>query len=223
MRVVMISDTHSFHHRVGPVPDGDVLIHAGDFMNSGREISDVIRFNAWFGDQPHRHKILIAGNHDRMMESHRSWCEGLLTSAIYLEDSGCMLDGFRFWGSPFQPEFCNWAFNEPRGAAMRRHWELIPDDTDVLITHGPPFGIRDWVHLGAENLGCEDLLQAVQRIKPQIHVFGHIHGGRGIEQNEDTLFVNASFLDETYQRWPRELTVVDLETPRFPLSKGELL
>ena len=113
----------------------------------------------------------------------------------YLDDSGCEIEGIRFWGSPITPEFCNWAFmREPRD--IGRHWDAIPDDTDVLITHGPPHGILDQC---PDSVGCEQLLEAVKRVGPKVHAFGHIHEGHGILEKDGTTFVNASIMDGRYR------------------------
>jgi len=109
---------------------------------------------------------------------------GLLKNATcYLENSGVEIDGVKFWGSPWQPEFFNWAFNLPRGRRLAEIWALIPDDTEVLITHTPPYGILDRVDSG-EHVGCEDLRRALQRVKPKVHVFGHIHEDRGVVEQK---------------------------------------
>jgi Icc-related predicted phosphoesterase len=207
VKLVLISDTHA-RHRDFATPPGDVLIFAGDMMTDGyrsREISD---FNAWLGEQPQTKKVVIAGNHDRLFESTTS-AQGVLTNAIYLENSGVIIDGVKFWGSPAQPEFCNWAFNYKRGEDIDRIWGMIPDDTEVLITHGPPAGIQDWVKPKTASLGCRDLLHAVIRVKPKLHVFGHIHGGYGEWRGTTTHFVNASLLNERYQPTNQPI-VVDL-------------
>jgi len=211
MRLVLISDTHA-KHRQFKIPDGDVLIHAGDIMNSGYDSSEIRDFNNWIGDLPHTHKLVIAGNHDRLFEAHRS-TRNLLTNATYLENSGVEIEGVKFWGSPAQPEFCNWAFNYKRGEEIDRIWKMIPDDTNVLITHGPPAGHRDWISEGSESLGCRNLLTHVKRIKPKIHVFGHLHGGHGEDHDGSTHYVNASLLNEAY--WPtNEPIVFELDTPK---------
>lgn len=217
MRIVTISDTHSLHRLVPHVPHGDVLIHAGDIMNSGWDWRDIASFNRWLEPLPHKHKIVIAGNHDWLFQSNLGESLKLLPADVhYLQDSGVTIDGFKFWGSPWQPEFNDWAFNVPRGEAIKRYWDLIPDDTDVLITHGPPYGIQDWMHWGDKHLGCEELFKAVNRVKPQLHVFGHIHGGAGVMEADlmGTKFVNASFLKEDYSPWSASLNVFDLEAPR---------
>ena len=197
MKLVLISDTHN-RHRMFSIPDGDVLVFAGDLMTNGRRSEEIRDFNLWLGELPHSKKLVIAGNHDFLFEQHRS-TRNLLTNAIYLEDSGVEIDGVKFWGSPFQPEFCNWAFNCKRGEEIEKHWNLIPKDTDVLITHGPPAGIRDWSWHGGESLGCQNLRGAVRRVEPKLHVFGHIHGGYGEDHDGITHFVNASLLNEQYQ------------------------
>ena len=204
-KLVLISDTHG-KHRCFDVPDGDILVFAGDIMTSGYDSSEIRDFNVWLGELPHKHKIVIAGNHDRLFEKHRS-TRNLITNAIYLEDSGVELKGLKFWGSPVQPEFCDWAFNRKRGDEIRKHWDLIPKGTDVLITHGPPAGFRDWAKAGRESLGCQDLRRAVSDIKPQVHVFGHIHGGYGADHDGTTYFVNASLLDEAYRPTNKPITV----------------
>ena len=199
MRLVLISDTHG-QHRKFDIPEGDVLIHAGDFMWSGRNYEEIIDFDVWLGSLPHKHKIVIAGNHDILFEQQYS-ARNHLTNATYLQDSGIEIDGLKFWGAPWQPEFNNWAFNVPRGAAIKKYWDLIPEGTDVLITHGPPWGKLDRVvpKHGVEHLGCGELLKAVDRVQPRLHVFGHIHGGYGTMWEENTHFVNAALLNEQYR------------------------
>ena len=208
MKLVLISDTHA-RHRDFATPPGDVLIFAGDMMTDGYRVGEIADFNSWLGDQPQTHKIVIAGNHDRLFESNRIESDYLLTNAVYLEDSPLIIGRVKFWGSPAQPEFCNWAFNYRRGSDIDRVWQQIPEDTDVLITHGPPAGILDTVKRGGAHLGCADLKRAVQRVKPKLHVFGHIHGGYGEFHDGTTHFVNASLMDERY-RPANQPIVVDL-------------
>jgi len=203
MRIVALSDTHSLHNKV-TVPDGDVLIHAGDFMNTGYDFNEAKYFAEWWNALPHKTKILVAGNHDRQMESNEKICLRYFNNTIYLKDSGVMVAGKLFWGSPYQPEFCNWAFNVRRGEFIKKHWDLIPDRTDVLITHGPPMGILDQTEgWGNQHVGCEELLKRVQQVNPLYHIFGHIHAGYGIsvtpETNSRTIFRNVSICNEQYQ------------------------
>jgi hypothetical protein len=121
-----------------------------------------------------------------------------LKNAIYLQDSGVDIDGIKFWGSPWQPEFYNWAFNLPRGPELARVWAQIPNDTDVLITHGPPYGVLDEIYHG-KRVGCQDLSDALERVKPKVHVFGHIHEGYGVLEQNGTTYVNASLCNQYYQ------------------------
>lgn len=198
MRIVCISDTHNQQVKLPiAVPDGDVLIHAGDATLQGT-LAEVRVFAEWFAALPHRRKIFVAGNHDWGFQMDRRRClVALPINCDYLEDSGIEIDGVRFWGSPWQPWFMSWAFNLPRGPALKAHWDLIPDNTDVLVTHTPPLGVADDVARG-ESVGCEDMLAAINRVQPQLHVFGHIHSGYGVYQGGRTKFVNASICDERY-------------------------
>lgn len=196
LRIVCISDTHSLHWRM-TVPDGDILIHAGDLTNVG-DIRDVYDFNDFLGELPHPHKIVIAGNHDFCFERDSQACREILTNCLYLEDEAATLHGIRFYGSPWQPWFCDWAFNLQRGPELKQKWDVIPPETDVLITHGPPYGQLDATR-GGELVGCQDLLEAVERIRPRLHVFGHIHEGAGVSRNGHTTFINASSCTADYR------------------------
>ena len=192
MRIVLISDTHEQHDQVS-VPDGDILLHSGDFTFTGKR-SQYERFANWINNQSHQFKVICAGNHDFGAEHI---LRPLLNESVYmLNDQGVELLGIKFWGSPFTPRFGNWAFMEERGEGMRKHWDMIPSDTDVLITHGPPSGILDEGIYG--SAGCEELHAAYQYIHPQIHVFGHIHGAYGHVKHWDTDFYNASVVNEEY-------------------------
>lgn len=136
------------------MPDGDILIHAGDFINYGNAPREIVNFNTWLGRQSHRHKIVIAGNIDRLFESHPMPARALITNGIYLQDSGVDVDGLTFWGSPVQPTINHWAFNVELGEAIRRHCGQISPKTGVLVTHGPPFGILDQTRPNTPYLGC---------------------------------------------------------------------
>ncbi len=122
--------------------------------------------------------------------------------------SAVEIDGLKIYGSPWQPRFYDWAFNLNRGAELEEKWRLIPPDTDVLITHGPPHGILDEVERQyyIENTGCEELRKRVEMICPKLHVFGHIHCGYGQIEKFGTEFVNASNCDEEYN--PVNLPVI---------------
>lgn len=190
-RIVCVSDTHARHH-LTRVPNGDILVHAGDLTRHG-SLDDVEAFDRWLGHLPHRHKIVICGNHDFCFQEQPAKARARITNAIYLEDSGCEIDGLTFWGSPWQPWFGGWAFNLPRGEELDAKWAKIPVGVDVLITHGPPEGILDRTKRG-ELAGCRDLLNRVYEVKPRLHVFGHIHEAAGRVDTDDTTFVNASTL-----------------------------
>ena len=207
-RIVAISDTHEQHGSIR-VPEGDILVCAGDITINGKPAA-VSEFNAWFAAQPHRYKLLIAGNHDFLFEKDNGYARSLISSSIiYLENSGCEIMGLKFWGSPVTPWFFDWAFNKQRGEEIRRFWDEIPADTDVLVTHGPPFGILDKNARG-ENTGCEELRHALERVRPRLHIFGHIHEGYGIAEQDGMTLVNACQLDYQY-RLVNEPLVVTLE------------
>lgn len=194
--IAALSDTHGRHGALA-VPEGDLLIHAGDGTRHGT-LAELEELNRWAGALPHARKILIAGNHDECLAYEPERARRAITHAVYLEDSGTTVADLRVWGSPWQPEFNNWHFNLPRGEKLKAKWDLIPDGTDILVTHGPPAGIRDEV-FGGERVGCEELRAAIRRVKPLLHVFGHVHEGYGWERQEGTLFVNACSLDRLYR------------------------
>jgi predicted phosphodiesterase len=189
-----------------------VLIHSGDGCNRGT-LDEAAKWGAFLGAQPHRHKVAIAGNHDFCFENDLEAARQALPADItYLHDSRCELDGVRYWGSPWQPWFLSWAFNLPRGPELAQKWALIPDDTDVLITHGPPHGILDRTDDDLA-VGCEELREAIKRVRPRVHAFGHIHEGYGVEQRDGTMFVNASTCTLRY-RPTNAAIVVDLPRDR---------
>ena len=196
MRLVVISDTHFMHDRIA-IPDADMLVHCGDSLGHGtlEELDELDRF---LSTLPHEYKILVAGNHDWCFERDPEAARRLVRNAIYLEDAAVELGGTKFYGSPWQPWFLDWAFNLERGEPLREVWSKIPEDTEVLITHGPPYGVCDRT-LRGELVGCEQLLERVQRVKPKLHLFGHIHEGYGTVQTDETLFVNASTCDVRYR------------------------
>jgi len=209
MNLVVISDTHGMHHEMAELPEGDVLIHCGDFSNVG-EREEVIDFLRWFSEHPHKHKIFIAGNHDRSFDPkfHRSkkdkyWLDYALGKVedlglVYLEGTGVTIDGVNFWGSPITPDFYpqHWAFNR-NSKLIEQHWNTIPDNTDVLITHGPCAHVLDWC-VNGDLAGCPSLSYHIQRVNPMYHFFGHIHESYGVEQHVGTVYANASQLNHRY-------------------------
>lgn len=205
LKIVCISDTHNKHKQI-EVPEGDILIHAGDLSSRGR-LEAIEAFNEYLGILPHTHKVIIAGNHDFGFEREPEAARELITNAVYLEDEEVTVEGVRIYGSPWQPWFHNWAFNLRRGEEIRRKWEMIPEGIDILVTHGPPLGHGDQVFHG-ERVGCHDLLKAIEQIKPRYHVFGHIHEGYGITSNGDTTFVNASVCNLQYQPIQDPITIL---------------
>lgn len=198
MDIVFISDTHSYHEQL-TLPAGDMLIHAGDLTKRGGE-REVVDFLKWFDQQNFHHKIFIAGNHDFFFERFDpDYIKKLIPDSVhYLNDSGVEIGGIKIWGSPVQPEFFDWAFNRRRGNDIKRHWDLIPKDTDLLITHGPPYGILDQT-IRNEPVGCQDLWNFVKESTVKMHVFGHIHEAYGTTTINDIQFINASVVNLQYK------------------------
>jgi predicted phosphodiesterase len=202
VRIVAMADTHGCHSQL-QVPDGDVLIHAGDLTPMGRP-AQLAAVAEWMRSLPHRHKIVIAGNHDFALQRDPAGSRSLFHGLTYLEDQEYLADGLRIWGSPWQPEFFDWAFNLPRGEAIDAKWQLIPERLDVLITHGPPLGYGDRVHRG-ERVGCRDLLRHCLAKTPRLHLFGHIHEDPGQWDAGGVRFVNVTTSDADLP-----VTVIDL-------------
>ena len=204
MKIVCVSDTHEQENNV-IVPAGDVLIHSGDFTNNGRWFA-FEKFLLWMEAQPHSAKILVAGNHDFMFQREgaraRQLVNSVAPSVTYLQDEEVTINGLKFYGSPWTPEFMKWAFMKERGLKMRAMWSLIPHDTQVLITHGPAHGTLDLTQDGT-HVGCEQLSKYLPIVRPLLHVFGHIHTGYGVH---DTIFaegpslksINAAACDDNY-------------------------
>jgi len=215
-KVLCISDTHGKHSRIPLewLKPADIIIHAGDVSNIGH-LNELEPFCEWFSNlNQYEHKIFIAGNHDFCLQDNPLGVAQIVKkypNITYLEDSGVEVCGLKIWGSPWQPEFFDWAFNVKRVADLKAKWDLIPLDTDILITHGPAYGQCDWVpprksHSGefrkfidGGSVGCEDLLDAIiTKIYPKIHICGHIHCDYGESLKENTHFINASTLNEQY-------------------------
>ena len=199
MKIVFISDTHGQHRKIKNLPKADLIIHGGDVSKLGKD-HEVEDFIHWFLRLDYAHKIFIAGNHDFYFEDYsRDFIQKKLTSnCYYLCNSGVEIEGVKIWGSPVTPTFFNWAFNVDRGKAIEKYWNMIPIDTDILLTHGPVKGILDRT-ISDINAGCEDLLNTVKKVKPKFHLFGHIHEAYGKEKVKETTFVNGSLLNEKYE------------------------
>jgi Icc-related predicted phosphoesterase len=198
LKFVAIADTHSRHHYI-KLPKGDVLIHAGDVSYRGEKI-EIEDFFKWFSKLDYPYKILIAGNHDFYFEkAKQKELQSIIPeNIIYLNDSGTVIDDIKIWGSPVTPQFFQWAFNKGRGSEIRKHWNMIPEDTDILVTHGPPFGILDQT-INERHVGCKDLLRRVVELKPSVHVFGHIHEAYGTAKDMGVRYINASQMNDQYQ------------------------
>jgi Icc-related predicted phosphoesterase len=220
-KITFISDTHAKHqHVTKDLPGGDILIHCGDISNRGF-MTEIKNFLEWFdGVKGYEHKVFIAGNHDFGFQDNPKECIELLKNypnVTYLEDNSVIIDGIKIYGSPWQPRFYNWAFNVERGEAIAKKWEKIPTDVDILITHGPVFGILDQTYT-KQRVGCEELYKKVVEIKPKIHACGHIHYARHIKQVEDVVYINACCLGEEYMYQNAPITVdFDFENNNWDL------
>lgn len=223
MKLVFISDTHTFQNEVS-VPDGDFIFHSGDYTFTGN-IPEVNKFLVWFSNLPHTHKILINGNHEREFWQNPALYKALIPdNIVYLEDEEIQIDGLKIYGSPHTIEFGSWAYPYYTEEEARQIWARIPDDTDILLTHQPPYGIRDGAPFmkGREGLyvpcldsegfsvGCKELLEKVKNVRPLIHAFGHIHEGAGYTQIDETLYINAAVADGQY-KLTNPATVVTLD------------
>ena len=222
MKIVCISDTHCIY-QPKDLPDGDVLIHAGDLSLLG-EIHEVQHALAWLRKFPHRYKFVIAGNHDNALaEMPYAFKEQFepykdRTPLIHLRGTEFQAEGVRFFGSsvlPFNSFYRPGARAYMLHSTTARHWGMAPN-CDVLITHGPPKGILDEAAVlldGEEDpkLGDPCLRAYVQMVKPKLHVFGHIHCRHGMVIEGSTTFVNAALINEKYEHGQTyEPIVVDI-------------
>lgn len=244
-RFVCISDTHSRLRNVA-VPDGDVLIHAGDL--SGRtaqplasnldprgKLRGLVQMDTWeqfrlLGDLPHAHKLVIAGNHDHALQFEPNLGQKLAREygLLFLDAAPAEIAGVRVWGSAWTPWFLDWAFNFPRASEGERqavhHYSHIPDDTQLLVTHGPPRGILDQLDergtSPGEHVGGTQLRERVRSLPNlRAHVFGHIHSSYGAQRDGDVLSVNTAICTEEY-RPTNPPIVMDWDGERFELVSG---
>jgi len=235
IRVTHISDTHNKHNQLtADLPGGDIIIHSGDISSIGRK-SECERFVKWFGNLPYTHKIFVAGNHDLSFESERlfrmkaEWADGVFYNwdtpevegkpqwvsdllqnlpdgVIYLENQSVDIEGVKIWGSPYSARFGrDWAFNVDRGEASREMWGTIPPDANIIVTHGPFFGVGDRTQRGM-NVGCEDLRETIMNLVPDFHLCGHIHEGAGYTQFGNTHCINGSNLSLQYEYKNKPIT-----------------
>ena len=215
-KITFISDTHNKHKHLTSkgmgniLGSGDILVHAGDSTSMGQK-HEIEQFLKWFSNTDFEHKIFIAGNHDFGFEKETDIDQQFKDLGVtYLFDNDITIDGIKFYGSPWQPEFYNWAFNLPRGEELAAKWEKIPDDVDILITHGPAYGILDYAPIGG-HVGCEELYRKIVEVKPKIHVCGHIHDSYGQKSMGGIEFLNASTLNDRYE-YAHKPIVVEYDT-----------
>ena len=190
------------------MPDGDILIHAGDLTYTGSIIEMVTELNK-LAALPHSYKIFVPGNHDWLAETDepflKQFCEE--RRIIYLNNQEVLINGLHIWGSGITPTFNNWALNVNRGAPIKEYWDAIPDSTNILITHGPPKGIQDFAPIGG-HVGCEDLKNRIDQLKNlKVHVFGHIHEGYGTMVQNGVQYINASNCTGNYKPTNKPFTL----------------
>ena len=217
LKIVCISDTHKPRPEL-KIPECDILIHAGDhtFNGTKEECINAIRWLSNLAHNTARYTVFIGGNHDFWLQSTRdtqiqNYASIFFEESVhYLEDSEVEIDGFKVWGSPYTPTFGKWAFMKERGDELKEHWSKIPEDVDILVTHGPPLRVRDSVD-GILPLGCGDLRGRIEELPNlKLHVFGHIHASYGVLNVGGIQCVNASICDEQYQAANKPI-VLELE------------
>lgn len=210
MKCVCLSDTHNNFPNMEAY-FGDIIIHCGDVSIWGN-YKEVEFFIEEYNKVNFKYKILVPGNHDKLFEKDWKYSQTLCekNNIICLNDSGIKINNINIWGSPITPRFFDWAFNRNRGSEIKYHWDMIPNNTDILVTHGPPSGVGlsfvekilrvdDKKRKIKEDVGCVDLKLKVDEIKPKYHLFGHIHQGYGIYKGENTTFINCSIMNENYE------------------------
>lgn len=201
MKITTISDSHTNHDQLIIDPT-DMLIHAGDFSFQGR-LQETIKFLQWIEVQPAKYRIFIEGNHDGMGDLQPSLFKELLKehapTTIFLRNEGCEIEGIKIWGRQITPTFGEWFhMADPQSPKMLKSLSIIPSDINILINHGPAYGILDRTNAG-ENVGCMDLLNELDRFKSlKLHIVGHIHEAAGQIIVNGVTHINASVLNERY-------------------------
>jgi Icc-related predicted phosphoesterase len=194
MNIACISDTHMQHRGLDVAPC-DVIIHAGDFLRTGKEI-EVRDFFEWFTCLPSKYKILVAGNHDKSLQKKiTKYNISLNECAFVLDNNGIILKNIHFWGIPFRSSSFLNSLQGIEDANEISDYSKIPYSTQILITHVPPIGILDQILPSENRSGSRILLDRVREVKPMYHIFGHIHESYGVNKNENTIFINASLTD----------------------------
>ena len=197
MKIKLISDTHGQAQSLGKLA-GDVLIHCGDMFNLFKTTDAAIqRVDDWFGQQEFDLILCIGGNHDLELEQKLYSQAQPFKNAIFLHGASYEFQGIKFYGAPWVPELSGQAFYKS-DAELKDEWQVVPRDTDVLITHTPPFGVLDKSTQGM-ILGCKHLAKAVREIKPKLHCFGHVHASSGVYQGKHTTFINAAVAGRSHQ------------------------
>lgn len=211
MKLAIISDSHAIKLKRWKIPDADVLIHCGDMTNG--TLPSLQRLADDLAELPHRYKLLIGGNHDVAVQRFPLQARRILKPFHYLEDESFTIEGIKFYGTPWQPDFKSMAFNLPRFSnELSAKWEAIPDDVDVLITHCPPSGVLDWIPPG-KSVGCELLRARFWQRRPIVHCFGHVHESRGRVIENGTLYVNAACVQHRVRNEPVDgPVVVEIDT-----------
>jgi Icc-related predicted phosphoesterase len=201
MKVVIIGDTHNRHRELGTL-HGDILIHCGDicdvFQSRDRELESI---DHWFSKQQFSKTLCIGGNHDHPLQRRAAGKDPVFENAVYLQDELFEFGGFKFYGSSWVPDLLGWAYYQPEGVLAKK-WEQLPLDTDILITHTPPYGILDSSRHSSGALGCRHLRDRVRLVRPRVHCFGHIHASYGIELLAGTTFINASIVSGRHMNVP---------------------
>ena len=204
MKAVVLSDNHTDYDF--ETPEGDLLIHCGDFTFHGNP-KEMEKFKNYLKEQEHEHKLFIFGNHEKVDKEITYWREYLEdgTGAKCIHEKEHEINGLKFFGSSYTPQFMNWGFMQDE-ETRERYWKHMLDDMDVLVTHGPPKGIMDKIESGI-SIGCEYLREFVDRVKPKYHFFGHNHAGAGVTVSNGTLFVNSAILTESYRKFRPPIVV----------------
>ncbi len=243
MRIACFSDTHNKHKAI-TLPECDIAIFAGDLSSVGHK-HEVDSFLRWFNKQTQcTHRVFVAGNHDKSFDKrffHKyedhdlfetnydkgkpGWLLEMLEQAKviynthYLENNYVTVEGLKIWGSPITPSFYReyWAFNADRGSEIQQYWDTIPTDADIVVTHGPVYGKLDYVPESGEYVGCVDLKKKMEEVKPVLFVSGHIHSGRGAILTPNTNYVNASILNNRYEK-EAEAYLFELDVDNYSLK-----
>lgn len=197
MKIIHLSDTHGYEPDI-TLEKCDIAIHSGDADLVS--LSGLIRFCKWFKKQNARYKIYVAGNHDFYLETMASYSKTIFKEhgIIYLENNLIQIENVIIYGSPYTPRFGNWAFMRERGNDISKIWEQIPENIDILVTHGGPMGILDIAQRTKEHVGCDDLKRFIKNIKPKFHLFGHLHENYGIVKDDNTVYVNSALITDGY-------------------------